>query len=107
MHALPLYCSFAVPYSIAFDSDDPDRKNSAKESFEQVVDVVFMVDILLNFLTACDNQGFIVREFSWIAKNYLRTWFLPDFAGSFPFDKTIVAFIDADARTLQSTTWPV
>jgi hypothetical protein len=102
---LLLYCSFSVPYSIAFDSDDPDQKNNAKESFEQVIDVVFMVDIFLNFITAWDNQGFIVREFSWIAKNYLRSWFLPDFAGSFPFDTTIAAFVDTDAKTLKSTTF--
>jgi hypothetical protein len=100
-----LYCSFSVPYSIAFDSDDPDHQNSAKENFEQIVDVAFMVDIFLNFITAWDNQGFIVREFSWIAKNYLRSWFLPDFAGSFPFDKTIVVLIDADGQALQSTTF--
>ena len=102
---LLMYCSFSVPYSIAFDSDDPDQKNIAKEHFEQVVDVAFMVDIFLNFITAWDNQGFIVREFSSIAKNYLRSWFLPDFSGSFPFDKTIAAFIDADGQTLQSTTF--
>jgi hypothetical protein len=101
---LLVYCSFSVPYSIAFDSDDPDQ-NRAKESFEQVVDVVFIVDIFLNFITAWDNQGFIVREFSWIAKNYVRSWFVPDFAGSFPFDKAIAAFIDTDSRTLQSTTF--
>ncbi len=59
----------------------------------------------LNFITAWDNQGFIVLEFSWIARNYLRSWFVPDFAGSFPFDKTIAALIDTDARTLQSTTF--
>ena len=102
---LLLYCSFSVPYTIAFDSDDPDQKNKAKESFEQLVDVVFMMDILLNFITAWDNQGFIVREFSLIAKNYLRSWFLPDFAGSFPFDKTIAALVETDERTLQSTTF--
>ena len=102
---LLVYCSFSVPYSIAFDPDDLDQKNSAKESFEQVIDVVFMVDIFLNFITAWDNQGFIVREFSLIAKNYLRSWFVPDFAGSFPFDKSIAALIDSDERTLQSTTF--
>jgi hypothetical protein len=101
---LLLYCSFSVPYSIAFDSDDPDQ-NRAKESFELVIDAVFMVDIFLNFITAWDNQGFVVREFSLIAKNYVRSWFVPDFAGSFPFDKTITALIDADGRTLQSTTF--
>jgi hypothetical protein len=102
---LLLYCSFSVPYSIAFDSDDPDQANIPKENFEQIVDVVFMVDLCFNFITAWDNQGFIVREFSWIAKHYLRSWFLPDFAGSFPFDKTITALIDADGKTLQSTTF--
>ena len=102
---LLMYCSFSVPYSIAFDSDDPSERNRAKESFEQTVDVVFMVDIFLHFITAWDNQGFIVREFSLIAKNYLRSWFVPDFAGSFPFDKTIAALIDTDGRTLQSTTF--
>jgi hypothetical protein len=102
---LLLYCSFSVPYGIAFDSDEPDEDNRVKESFEQVVDVVFMVDIFLNFITAWDNQGFMVRKFSLIAKNYLRSWFVPDFAGSFPFDKTIAALIDTDARTLQSTTF--
>ena len=54
---LLLYCSFSVPYSIAFDSDDPDQNNKSKESFEQFVDVIFMVDIFLNFITGWDNQA--------------------------------------------------
>ncbi len=102
---LLMYCSFSVPYGIAFDSDDPDQQLSTKENFEQIVDVIFMVDIFLNFITAWDNQGFMIREFSKIAKTYLRSWFLPDFAGSFPFDKTITALIQADGKTLQSTTF--
>jgi hypothetical protein len=101
---LLLYCSFSVPYSIAFDDVDEENQISVKEVFEMIMDVIFMTDIFLNFITGWDNQGFIVREFSVIAKQYLRTWFFADFAGSFPFDKVITAFVDADQESLASTT---
>jgi hypothetical protein len=101
---LLLYCSFSVPFSIAFDEVDVNQGLSQKEKFESVIDAVFMTDILLNFITAWDNQGFVVREFGSIARNYLRTWFAADFAGSFPFDKAIAAFVDADAPSVASMT---
>ena len=100
---LLLYCSFAVPFSIAFDDVDTDQETTIKEKAEIVMDAIFMVDIMLNFVTGWDNQGIIVREFSLIAKNYLRTWFIPDFAGSFPFDKVITAFMDTNQNNLSST----
>jgi hypothetical protein len=98
---LLLYCSFSVPYSIAFD--DGEEQINAKEIFETLMDVIFMTDICLNFITAWDNQGFIVRDFSVIAKHYLRTWFFADFAGSVPFDKVITAFMDANQTNLASS----
>jgi hypothetical protein len=101
---LLLYCSFAVPYSIAFESIESEDENHVKENFDVVTDVVFMMDICLNFVTAWDNQGFIVREFSLIAKNYMRTWFIPDVAGSFPFDKVITAFIESGPQSTSSST---
>jgi hypothetical protein len=100
---LLLYCSFSVPFSIAFDEADEQEQVSGKEVFETFMDVMFLTDICLNFITGWDNQGLIVREFSVIAKQYLRTWFLADFAGSFPFDKVISAFVDADQKSLAST----
>jgi hypothetical protein len=101
---LLLYCSFSVPFGIAFDGPDLEEQNGLKGKLEIILDVVFLTDICLNFITAWDNQGFIVRDFGTIAKNYLETWFLPDFAGSFPFDNVITLFIDADQQTLSSTT---
>jgi hypothetical protein len=101
---LLMYCSFSVPFSIAFDTADEDNPNVAKETFETMVDAIFMLDICLNFITGWDNQGFIVREFSKIAENYARSWLLPDFAGSFPFDKVITALVDANGSTIASTT---
>ena len=100
---LLLYCSFAVPFSIAFDDVDTDQGTTLKERLEVVMDSIFMLDIFLNFITGWDNQGIIVREFPLIAKNYLRTWFIPDFAGSFPFDKVITAFMETDRNNLSST----
>jgi hypothetical protein len=99
---LLLYCSFSVPFSIAFDSSS-DQEDKLKENFDLFTDVVFMMDIGLNFITAWDNQGFIVREFPLIAKNYLRTWFIPDIAGSFPFDKVITALVDSSSQSVSSS----
>jgi hypothetical protein len=102
---LLLYCSFSVPYGIAFSNADQEQQPlSLKEVFETMLDVIFLTDIFLNFITGWDNQGFVVRDFTLIAKHYLQTWFIADFAGSFPFDKVITAFVDADKQSLSSTT---
>jgi hypothetical protein len=100
---LLMYCSFSIPFSIAFDDVDASSNYGPKDIFETIMDIVFMSDILLNFITGYDNQGYVVRDFYLIANHYLRTWFIPDFAGSFPFDKVITAFIDADQKNVAST----
>ena len=99
---LLMYCSFAVPFGIAFDSVMTEEQNKIKDNLDFSTDVVFMTDICLNFITAWDNQGFIIREYSLIAKNYLQTWFILDFSGSFPFDKVITLIMAANQQTLSS-----
>jgi hypothetical protein len=94
--SLLLYCSFSIPYSIAFDTNikgTTDGKLNSFQIFDSFVDCVFMCDIALSFVTGWDRQGFVIRDFRAIAVNYLRTWFLPDLAGSFPFDMVISAAI--------------
>jgi hypothetical protein len=100
---LLLYCSFSIPFGIAFDSVMTEQQNIIKDNVDFATDIVFMMDIALNFITAWDNQGYVIKEFPLIAKNYLRTWFFLDFSGSFPFDKVIALIIDADQQTLSST----
>jgi hypothetical protein len=39
-----------------------------------------------------------VRDFGAIARNYLQSWCLPDFVGSFPFDVIIAVFVDTTSR---------
>ncbi len=87
---LLLYCSFSVPYNIAFESDTgPGLK--ANDIADLIINMIFLVDIALTFLTAYDNQGCLIKDFRRIAKNYFFTWFLLDLAGSFPFD-TVISF---------------
>jgi hyperpolarization activated cyclic nucleotide-gated potassium channel 2 len=101
---LLLYCSFSVPFGIAFDSVMQEQQNAIKDNFDFATDLVFITDICLNFITAWDNQGIVIREFSLIADNYLRTWFVLDFSGSFPFDRVITSIIDADQQAISSAT---
>ena len=96
---LLLYCAFSVPYSIAFVPTEPGV--SPIDISDIVIDCVFMIDIALSFITAYDNQGFIVREMRAIARTYLRTWFWPDLAGSFPFDIVLVNAL-ASSGTISS-----
>ncbi len=52
-----LYCSFSVPLSIAFPGEsDSGSVSSIQDYVELIFDVIFMIDIVLTFLTAFDNQ---------------------------------------------------
>ncbi len=99
---LLLYCSFSVPYSIAFDDNVKGASANGLtpiQIFELFVDCIFMLDIALAFVTACDSQGYVIRDFRVIARTYLLSWFLPDLAGSFPFDKVISAALSEQGST--------
>jgi hypothetical protein len=56
-----------------------------------------MLDMLLSFFTAYIRQGTLVTDRRQIVLHYLRTWFVADFAGSFPFELIIESF---DQRSL-------
>ena len=89
---LLVYCSFSVPYSIAFMPSDSTRLMPMDYS-DIAIDIVFMVDILLTFVTKVDIQGVSEDRIKFIANHYLSTWFFPDLAGSFPFDLVIAAIM--------------
>jgi hypothetical protein len=90
---LLLYCSFAVPYNIAFDTTSEEV-----DSVDISINVMFMIDISLTFVTAYDRQGCLIRSFRKIAKNYLNSWFILDIAGSFPFDTVITSALTANGQ---------
>ena len=89
---LLVYCSFSVPYSIAFvTSDSPSGHLSDIDYSDLAIDVFFMIDICLTFVTQFENQGVMEKNLAVIARNYISSWFFPDLAGSFPFDIVIAA----------------
>ena len=82
-----LYCSFEVPFSIAFDVVETDEtSNSPLQSMTDLVYAVFLLDIVFSFLTAYIRQGVMVTDLRQIARHYLATWFAADFVSSFPFE---------------------
>ena len=76
------FLSVSIPYRIPFE-DGPDNYWAYTDI---VIDFTFWVDILFNFLTAYeDNNGVLVSNKAYIAKNYIQHWFLIDSISSLPF----------------------
>ena len=58
--------------------------------FDVAMDIVFLIDILINFRTGYVNRGMFVKDLELVAKRYLTTWFPIDVISSFPL--TIITF---------------
>jgi hypothetical protein len=95
---LLLYCSFAVPYNIAFDSGSSGGGLTTTDYVDVLINTMFMIDIALTFITAYDKQGCLVTDYRKIAENYLKSWFFLDVAGSFPFDQVISLALEANGQ---------
>ena len=95
---LLLYCSFEVPYTLAFDSVLGCDSNSPLQITDLLVNIIFMIDITISFISSYEKDGVIVRNFRAIAINYMHGWFWPDLAGSFPFDSVLCLFQDGSVQ---------
>eukprot|EP00171_Calliarthron_tuberculosum_P012240 IDg12240t1 len=58
---------------------------------ERIVDIICIVDICLNFVTAFEHLGLLVVDQKEIAYNYLVTWLFPDLLSTFPWDVVALA----------------
>ena len=97
---LTFYTSVMVPYNAAFRS-----KTIADIPLlvvDSVVDVVFFVDIVLNFHTTfVGPSGEIVSDPKIIRMNYLKSWFVVDLLSCLPYD-VFNAFQNVDEVCLQA-----
>lgn len=76
-----LYTSTVVPYRVAF----VDVSSEAFKIFEYGIDALFMLDIIVNFLSAVELDDMIIETRpKKIALIYLRFWFLFDLLATFP-----------------------
>ena len=79
-----IFTCMVTPYRIAFVEED----NNLWEFLNLFIDFLFLIDMILCFLTAYYTDEFeLIEDRSVIAKNYLTSWFPIDFLAIFPFER--------------------
>ncbi|NP_001263209.1 potassium voltage-gated channel subfamily H member 5a [Danio rerio] len=93
---LTFYTAIMVPYNVSFKTK---QNNLVWLVLDSVVDVIFLVDIVLNFHTTFVGPGGeVISDPKLIRMNYLKTWFVIDLLSCLPYD-IINAFENVDEDT--------
>ncbi|XP_053345115.1 potassium voltage-gated channel subfamily H member 5a isoform X1 [Clarias gariepinus] len=94
---LTFYTAIMVPYNVSFKTK---QNNLAWLVVDSVVDVIFLVDIVLNFHTTFVGPGGeVISDPKLIRMNYLKTWFVIDLLSCLPYD-IINAFENVDEDSI-------
>lgn len=80
--AFLFYLCLVVPYRIAFQTE----ATGSFYIFDRFVDVVFVMDIGLNFITGYTVGSKVVLEPPLVAYNYLSTFFVIDLVSGIPLE---------------------
>ena len=81
---LLIYLSIVLPFKLCTGFQN--RSLSPMDIIEICIDIVFMMDIILNFRTGViDEHDNVIYDADKVAMNYLRSWFLLDFVSGLPF----------------------
>ncbi|XP_035388576.1 LOW QUALITY PROTEIN: potassium voltage-gated channel subfamily H member 1a [Electrophorus electricus] len=81
---LTFYTAIMVPYNVSFKTK---QNNVAWLVVDSIVDVIFLVDIVLNFHTTfVGPAGEVISDPKLIRMNYLKTWFVIDLLSCLPYD---------------------
>ncbi len=81
MLGLVIWTSYSVPYRAAFQTS----RHDAEAWVDLFIDVVFCLDVILNFFTAYyEAEGILQTSWRTIARRYLTGWFLLDLVSSVP-----------------------
>uniref|UniRef100_A0A1I8HWC0 Potassium voltage-gated channel protein eag n=1 Tax=Macrostomum lignano TaxID=282301 RepID=A0A1I8HWC0_9PLAT len=79
------YTAVMVPFNVAFKNKTMD--DVAFLVLDSIVDVVFFIDIVLNFHTTfVGPNGEVISDPSVIRVNYLKGWFVIDLLSCLPYD---------------------
>ncbi|XP_078320840.1 voltage-gated inwardly rectifying potassium channel KCNH6-like isoform X5 [Crassostrea virginica] len=108
---LVIYTAIFTPYSAAFVLSE-EKKKSSHESIESrysdpltvidlIVDIMFIVDILINFRTTYVNKNDeVVSNPGKIMVHYFKGWFLIDVVAAIPFDLLLFGSETEETTTL-------
>ncbi|ESO09753.1 hypothetical protein HELRODRAFT_117121 [Helobdella robusta] len=110
---LVLYTAVCTPYVAAFLLDKKQAHSSLSSDGNNInsndwlavadaaVDVMFIIDILINFRTTfVDDQGEVVSRTGAMALHYFKGWFLVDMVAAIPFDLLLYGTNTDEATTL-------
>ncbi|KAG1945038.1 potassium voltage-gated channel subfamily H [Pimephales promelas] len=106
---LVIYTAILTPYSAAFLLNDIEEQKRRKCGYscsplnmvDLMVDIMFIIDILINFRTTYVNLNEeVVSDPGKIAIHYFKGWFLIDMVAAIPFDLLIFGSGSEDTTTL-------
>ncbi|GAA53184.1 Potassium voltage-gated channel protein eag [Clonorchis sinensis] len=79
------YTSVVVPYSVAFGQGNT-YGGTLLTAFDRIVDIIFCIDIVLNFHTTfVGPTGAVISDPTLIRLNYLKGWFMVDLIACLPY----------------------
>ena len=98
---LAIYNSFQIPFEIAFDPED--MKLPAFYVVNSLIDLVFLLDIIVNFRTTFYDieTGDEVFDSKRTGKMYLKGRFTVDLLSTIPFDNIAAIFTQSSSPILQ------
>ncbi|XP_047136875.2 potassium voltage-gated channel subfamily H member 6 [Hydra vulgaris] len=85
---LVMYTAIVIPFMVTFvlSPKSCTATNRSLYIIENIVDIMFVIDIIINFRTSfVDSNDEVVYDSCRIAVNYLKGWFILDFLAAFPF----------------------
>uniref|UniRef100_A0A914DXK7 Cyclic nucleotide-binding domain-containing protein n=1 Tax=Acrobeloides nanus TaxID=290746 RepID=A0A914DXK7_9BILA len=104
---LVIYTAIFTPYAAAFllrESNQEPRTLKISEPLEiidLIVDIMFIIDIIINFRTTYVNENDeVVSHPGKIANHYFKGWFIIDLIAAVPFDLLLVNTNSDETTTL-------
>lgn len=93
--------AFYIPYRVCFFwEQDNEEEETPIFIFESIVDAIFAVDIILNFVTSYTSESSLVTSPRRIALHYLRGYFFVDLIATIPFGYILTSSSFAVANKL-------
>lgn len=93
---LLVYTFIILPLKVTFFSEGA-NKVDIDYLFEKFIDLVFLIDLFLNFFTPVMDKYDLAFSHKKIAKIYLKGWFSLDVLALIPFEEIVTAFVKSDS----------
>jgi len=86
-----VFCAIEIPLELIFHLD----QRPLFMWIDLVISLLFITDVVLNFLTAVDEKGRLITDRAAVARHYLKGWFVIDFVSCLPFE-ILFLFLDVE-----------